>query len=81
MVNGTINDHLRFLLKAVAPVSGQLKALVERDRLRWRIVLFIDDPPADWRSLLEKPVADTLDDLGIKLELDDPSTITVVEET
>jgi hypothetical protein len=81
MVSGSINDHLRYLLNSVAPVSEQLKALVDRDHLRWRIVIFLDDPPADWRALIEKSIADTLDSLGIDLILDDPSTITVVEET
>lgn len=80
IVSGNINNHLRFLLNAVLPVSQLLKALVDKDRLRWGIVLFIDDAPADWRALIEKPIADTLDSLGIELILDDPSTITVVEE-
>lgn len=75
-----INDHLRYLLNVVLPVSEQLKALADRDHLRWGIVLFIDDAPLDWRSLLEKSIAETLDSLGIELILDDPSTITVVEE-
>ena len=78
---GNINDHLRFLLNAIVPVSEQLKGLVNKDRLHWGIVLFIDDPQPDWRALIEKSVADTLDSLGIELELDDPSTITVVDET
>jgi hypothetical protein len=81
IIGDNINDHLRFLLNAIVPASEQLKALVNKDRLHWGIVLFIDDSPADWRALVEKPVADTLDGLGIELELDDPSTITVVEET
>jgi len=80
-VSGDINDHLRYLLNAVLPVSEQLKALVDSDHLRWGIVLFIDDAPADWRALLKKSIANTLDSLGIELILDDPSTITVVEET
>jgi len=44
-------------------------------------VLFIDDTPVDWRSLLEKSIAENLDCLGIEVILDDPNTITVVEET
>jgi Domain of unknown function (DUF4279) len=58
-VSGDINHHLRYLLNAVLPVSEQLKALVDSDHLRWDIVLFIDDAPADWRSLLEKSIAKT----------------------
>jgi len=81
IVSDDINDHLRYLLNAVLPVSAQLKALVDREHLHWGIVLFIDDTPVDWRSLLEKSVAKNLDNLGIEVILDDPSTITVVEET
>jgi hypothetical protein len=81
LVSDDINDHLRYLLSAVLPVSNQLKVLIDRDHLVWDIVLFIDDPPSDWRSLLEKPVAKNLDSLGIELILDDPNAITVVEET
>jgi hypothetical protein len=81
VISNDINDHLRYLLNAILPISGQLKALVDRDHLSREIVLFVDNPPADWRALIEKPVADTLDALGIKVILDDPSTITVVEET
>jgi len=80
IVGYDINDHLRYLLNAILPVSEQLETLVDRNQMRWRIVLFIDNAPADWRSLVEKPIADTLDKLGIELILDDPSTITVVEE-
>jgi hypothetical protein len=43
-------------------------------------VLFIDNPPADWRALIEKPIANTLDGLGIELIPDDPSAIIVMEE-
>lgn len=75
-----INDHLRYLLNAVSPLSVELRTLVNENSLRWSIVLFIDDPPSDWRSLLDKSIAETLDSLGIELILDDPSTITVVEE-
>jgi len=81
VVSDDINDHLRYLLNAVLPVSSQLKALVDREHLRWGIVLFIDDTPVDWRSLLEKSIAENLDNLGIEVILDDPNTITVVEET
>jgi Domain of unknown function (DUF4279) len=81
IVSDDINDHLRYLLNAVLPVSEQLKALADKEHLRWGIVLFIDDTPVDWRALLEKSVAKNLDSLGIELVLDDPSTITVVEET
>ena len=81
IVSNDINDHLRYLLNAVRPVSVRLKALVDRDQLRWGIVLFIGDPPVDWRSLLEKSIIDTLNSLEIELILDDPSTITVVKET
>ena len=81
IVSDDINDHLRYLLNAALPVSEQLKALVDSEHLRWGIVLFIDDTPVDWRSLLEKSIADTLDGLGIEVMLDDPNTITVVEET
>lgn len=81
VVSNDINDHLRYLLGATLPVSQQLKARLDRDHLDWEIVLFIVDPPADWRALVEKPIADTLGKLGIELILDDPSTITVVEET
>lgn len=81
IVSDDINDHLRYLLNAVLPVADQLKKLVERDHLHWGIVLFIDDDaPADWHSLLEKPIVKKLDSLGIELILDDPNTITVVEE-
>ncbi|MGH7064406.1 MAG: DUF4279 domain-containing protein, partial [Stellaceae bacterium] len=59
IVNGPINDHLRYLLNAVLPVSQKLKALVASEHLRWGIVLFIDDAPADWRSLLEESIANT----------------------
>ncbi len=81
VVSDDINDHLRYFLKAVLPVSSQLKALVDREHLRWGIVLFIDDTPVDWRSLLERSIAENLDNLGIEVILDDPNTITVVEET
>lgn len=81
IVSNDINDHLRYLLNAVLSVSDQLKALVDRHQLHWGIVLFVDDAPADWRSLLEESIANTLDSLGIELILDDPSTVTVVEET
>jgi hypothetical protein len=81
LVSDDINAHLRYLLNAVLPVSAQLKALVAREHLHWGIVLFIDDAPADWCSLLEKLIAETLDLLGIEVILDDPSTITVIEET
>lgn len=80
VVSNDVNDHLRYLLNAILPICGQLKALVDRDHLAREIVLFIDDPPADWRALIEKPIAETLDALGITLILDDPSTITVIEE-
>ncbi len=81
IVSDDINDHLRYLLNAVRPVSEQLRVLVNSEHLHWGIVLFIDDTPVDWRSLLEKSIADTLDSLGIEVILDDPNTITVVEET
>ena len=81
IVSDDINDHLRYLLNAVLQVSSQLKALVDREHLRWGIVLFIDNAPADWRSLLEKSISENLDCLGIEVILDDPNTITVVEET
>jgi hypothetical protein len=54
---------------------------VAREHFHWGIVLFIDDATADWRSLLEKSIADTLDSLGIEVILDDPNTITIVEGT
>lgn len=81
IVSNDINDHLRYLLNAVLSVSVQLKALVDRDQLHWGIVLFIDDPPVDWRALLEKSIIDTLNSLEIDVILDDPGTITVVEES
>jgi hypothetical protein len=80
IISDDINDHLRYLLNAVLPVSDQIKSLVDRDHLLWDIVLFIDNPPSDWRSLLEESITRTLKTLGIELFLDDPNTITIVEE-
>lgn len=80
IVSDDINDHLRYLLNAVLPVSAELKALVDNKRLHWGIVLFINDTLVDWRALLEESIAKKLDSLGIEVILDDPNTITVVEE-
>lgn len=76
-----INDHFRFLLQAISPVAGELKSLVKRDSLSWRIICFFDDPPSYLRDALDPSIVNRLDELGIELILDDPSTITVVEET
>ena len=76
-----INDHFRYLLQAILPVAGEVKSLVDRDRLSWEIVCFFDDPPPDLRAALDPSIANRLDELGIQLVLDDPNTITVVEET
>jgi hypothetical protein len=76
-----INDHFRYLLQAILPVASEVKSLVERDHLSWEIVCFFDDPPPDLRAALDPSIANRLDEFGIELLLDDPNTITVVEET
>jgi hypothetical protein len=62
------------------PVADEVKSLTDRDHLSWKIVCFFDDPPPDLRAALDPSIASKLDELGIELILDDPSTITVVEE-
>jgi hypothetical protein len=79
--NNDINDHFRYLLQAIAPVANEVKSLVDRDHLSWKIVCFFDDPPPDLRGALDPSIASELDELGIELILDDPNTITIVEET
>ncbi len=79
--SNNINDHFRYLLQAILPVADEVKSLVDRDHLLWEIVCFFDDPPADLRAALDPSIANRLDALGIELILDDPNTITVVEET
>lgn len=76
-----INDHFRYLLQAISPVASELKSLVRRYHLSWKIICFYDDPPPDLRAALDPSIVDRLDDLGIELILDDPNTITVIEET
>ena len=76
-----INDHFRYLLAAILPVAGEVKSLVDRDHLSWGIVCFFDDPPSDWRAAIDPSIAKKVDELGIELFLDDPTTITFVEET
>ena len=76
-----INDHFRYLLQAILPVASEVKSLVDRDHLSWEIVCFFDEPPPDLRAALDPSIANRLDELGIQLVLDDPNTITVVEET
>jgi hypothetical protein len=76
-----INDHFRYLLQAILPVSDEIKSLVDRDHLSWEIVCFLDDPPPDLRAALDPSIANSLDALGIERTLDDPNIITVVEET
>jgi hypothetical protein len=76
-----INDHFRYLLQAILPVASEVKSLVDRDHLSWRIICFFDDPPPDLRAALDTSIAKKFDELGIELFLDDPNTITVVEET
>jgi hypothetical protein len=68
-------------LQAIAPVAKEVKLLVDRDQLSWKIVCFFDDPPPDLRAALDPSIAKKVDELGIELILDDPNTITVVEET
>jgi hypothetical protein len=75
-----INDHFRYLLQAISPVAGEVKLLVDRDHLSWKIVCFFDEPPPNLRAALDPSIANSLDELGIELILDDPNTITVVEE-
>jgi hypothetical protein len=79
--SGDINDHFRYLFQAIAPVASKVKSLVDQNHLSWKIVCFFPDPPPDLRTVLDPSIADRLDELGIELILDDPSTITVVEET
>jgi Domain of unknown function (DUF4279) len=81
IVSDNINDHLRYLLQAVFPVARELRSLVDRDHLAWRIICFFDNPPADLRAALEPSIANRLDELGIELFLDDPNTVTFVKET
>jgi hypothetical protein len=78
--NNDINDHFRYLLQAISPVASGVKSLVDRDHLSWKIVCFFDEPPPDLRAALDPSIANSLDELGIELILDDPNTITVVEE-
>jgi hypothetical protein len=76
-----INDHFQYLLQAILPVASEVKSLVDRDHLSWEIVCFFDEPRPDLRAALDPSIANRLDELGIQLVLDDPNTITVVEET
>ena len=78
-----INDHLRYLLEAISADTGKMKSLVlvDQNHLSWRIICFFDHPPPDLRAALDPSIANRLDELGIELLLDDPNTITVVEET
>jgi len=75
-----INDHLLYFIKAILPVSTELKSLVDRDRLLWEIVCFFDHPPSNLRSILDQSVAKKLDRLGIDLMVDDPTTVEFVSE-
>jgi hypothetical protein len=75
-----IDDHFRYLLQAIAPVVNEVKSLVDRDHLSWKIVCFFDEAPSDLRAALDPSIASKLDELGIELILDDPTTITVVAE-
>jgi hypothetical protein len=77
----SIDDHFRYFLAAILPVASEAKSLVDRDHLSWEIVCFFDDPPPDLRAAVDPSIAKNLDSLGIELILDDPNTITVVEET
>jgi hypothetical protein len=75
-----INDHLRYFIKAIGPVSAELESVVVRDRLLWEIVCFFAHPPLNLRYMLDQSIARELDRLGIELVVDDPTTAEFVNE-